>query len=233
MVFGGNAKWKLTFPPDEIDVADGVIDWVPAIGAESVKGTSFTSDSVAALPSKYTFTRYEPGKSVNVLPGHTYPCVRPMNASVLWRDTLPIRHSLPHASTSAICSFSFPVFGTPSAANNNSITIVSPNGGETVSFGSPYLYRFTTTLPGVVDLTLVPYPPIDASLVCKIATGAVSSAGQISVTLPLSGTCPLGPAKTVSGTYKLLGTLRNGDINTSSDLSDATFTVNATTTVSQ
>ena len=110
---------------------------------------------------------------------------------------------------------------------------MSPNGGETVSFGSPYLYRFTTTLPGVVDLTLVPYPPIDASLVCKIATGAVSSAGQISVTLPLSGTCPLGPAKTVSGTYKLLGTLRNGDINTSSDLSDATFTVNATTTVSQ
>lgn len=121
----------------------------------------------------------------------------------------------------------------PSAANSNSLSIVSPNGGETVSFGSPYLYRFTATLPGVVDLTLVPYPPVDASLVCRIATGAIASAGQISVTIPLSGICPNGPAKTVSGTYKLLATLRSGDINLSSDLSDATFTVNATTTVSQ
>jgi len=121
----------------------------------------------------------------------------------------------------------------PTAASSDAISVVSPNGGETVPLGSPYLYKFTARLPGVVDLTLVPYPPIDAGLVCRIATGANGSAGQVSVTIPLSGICLNGPAKTVSGNYKLLATLRSDDSVISSDLSDAMFTVGATTTPSQ
>ncbi|MDO8594773.1 MAG: hypothetical protein Q7R93_04665, partial [bacterium] len=119
------------------------------------------------------------------------------------------------------------------AVNSNSVTVLSPNGGETVRLGEPYVYRFTSSHAGVIDLTLVPYPPIDAGLICQIATAVSSSAGQISFTVPPTGICAQGPAKVISGSYKLLVTLRNGDTVLATDLSDFSFPVSATSTIPQ
>lgn len=118
-----------------------------------------------------------------------------------------------------------------SAVNTNSITVIAPNGGETVSYGVPYVYRFaSSTTPGQVDLTLVPYPPIDASQVCQIGVSIPSSERQFSFTIPVSGACVRGPATKILGSYTLLATLRSGDLKLASDVSDSSFTIATTTT---
>ncbi len=212
---GGNVSFRFVFPPNafkgslHIFCPDGVTASVPNTCNRYISVTSYMASS-----TDYSVTLANSSSDAKTVAANFYVY-------------LPNNPNYGRGVSAKVTVLS------PSAASSDAISVVSPNGGETVSLGYPYLYRFTATLPGVVDLTLVPYPPIDASLVCKIATGVVGSAGQVSVTIPLSGICPNGPAKTVSGDYKLLATLRSGNTNISSDLSDATFTVGATTTPSQ
>ncbi len=118
------------------------------------------------------------------------------------------------------------VLPTPSV-NESAISVLAPNGGETFYHGTSYQYRFIAMQQGVVDLTLVPYPPIDAGLVCKIATNIPASSGQISFAIPSSGSCAGGPAKLISGDYRLLATLRDGNTQIATDLGDSYFTVRA------
>lgn len=119
------------------------------------------------------------------------------------------------------------------ASVGNSITILSPNGGEKIYFGVPYAYRFKYSQTGVVDMTLVPYPPIDAGLVCQIASGISASPGEFSLTLKETDACAKGPQKVAAGTYTLRATLRNGGAAISADSSDSFFTLATTSTASQ
>ncbi len=118
------------------------------------------------------------------------------------------------------------VLPTPSV-NESVLSVLAPNGGETFYQGTSYQYRFIAMQQGVVDLTLVPYPPIDAGLVCKIATNIPASSGQISFTIPSSGACAGGPAQLILGDYRLLATLRDGTTQIATDLGDSFFTVRA------
>lgn len=120
-----------------------------------------------------------------------------------------------------------------SAASNNSITVLSPNGGEKVYYGASSVYRFQSNQAGLVDLTLVPYPPIDAGLVCQIATGVSASLGEFSLAIRETSSCLNGPSKIAAGSYKLFATLRDGETKLATDLSDSPFTVAATSTASQ
>ena len=121
-----------------------------------------------------------------------------------------------------------------SAAGSNSITVLSPNGGETVYYGQSTVYRFTSNnQTGLVDLTLVPYPPIDAGLVCQIASGVSASAGTFTLAIPTTYSCLKGPSKVSAGSYTLFATLRSGETKLATDSSDAPFTISASSTVPQ
>lgn len=119
------------------------------------------------------------------------------------------------------------------AAGSQPIAVTAPNGDETLWLGGAYTYTFTPLTTGTVDLSLIPDPAVDASRVCQIATGVAASLGKYVHTIPLSGICAKGPAKTVGGTYKLFATHRNGETTLSSDFSDKAFIVTASTTSSQ
>jgi len=110
------------------------------------------------------------------------------------------------------------------------ITVTLPNGDETVWLGGAYTYTFSPLTIGTVDLSLVPDPAVDASKVCQIATGVSASLGKYTHTIPGTGACAKGPAKTIGGAYKLFVTHRNGETILSSDFSDKAFTVAASTT---
>ncbi len=116
------------------------------------------------------------------------------------------------------------------AATNNSLTVLAPNGGEAIHYGEPFVFRFTSTQAGAVDLTLVPYPPIDAGLVCKIARDVPASDGALSLSLQASGSCIKGPANIAPGNYTLLATLRDSTNVLTSDSSNSSFTISATST---
>ncbi len=121
-----------------------------------------------------------------------------------------------------------------SAAASNSITVLFPNGGEKIYYDQSTVYRFTSSnQTGLVDLTLVPYPPIDAGLVCQIASGVSASPGEFTVAIPANYSCIKGPSKVAAGSYTLFATLRNGEKTLATDSSDSSFTVAATTTISQ
>jgi hypothetical protein len=113
-------------------------------------------------------------------------------------------------------------------ASSKPVKVTSPNGGEQVWLGTPYTYKFSPSSPGTVDLSLIPHPAVDASRVCQLATGVFATLGSHTYTIPRSGACVKGPAKTVLGSYKLLVTHRNGDTTFSTDSSDTAFTVAAT-----
>lgn len=120
-----------------------------------------------------------------------------------------------------------------SVATTNSITVLSPNGGEKVYYGVSSVYRFQSNQAGLVDLTLVPYPPIDAGLVCQIATGISASLGEFSFTIPGTGVCAKSQSRIAAGSYKLFATLRDAETKLATDLSDSPFTLAATSTASQ
>ena len=111
------------------------------------------------------------------------------------------------------------------------IAVIAPNGDETVWLGGAYTYTFSPLTSGTVDLSLVPDPAVDASRVCQITTGVSASLGKYTHTIPVTGACAKGPAKTVKGTYKLFVTHRNGETTLSSDFSDKAFTLAASTTL--
>lgn len=123
--------------------------------------------------------------------------------------------------------------GATSPIPATSITILSPNGGEKIYYGVSSVYRFQSNQAGLVDLTLIPYPPIDAGLVCQIATGISASLGEVAFTIPGTGLCAKSQQKIAAGSYKLFATLRDGETKLANDLSAAPFTIAATSTVSQ
>ena len=124
-----------------------------------------------------------------------------------------------------------------SPATSDAVTVLAPNGGESIKHGSAFVYSFSTKQTGAVDLSLVPEPSIDSSQVCTIVkgvgTGLATSSAQYSYTLPADGSCPLGPAKKVQGIYKLFAVLQSGNVTVGSDVSDNTFTVSASSTPAQ
>ena len=117
-----------------------------------------------------------------------------------------------------------------STVASNALTVLAPNGGEAIHYGESFVYRFTSTQAGAVDLTLVPSPPIDAGLVCQIARDVPASDGAFSFTVPVSGGCITGPTKIVPGKYTLLATLRDNANLLTSDSSNSSFTITATST---
>ncbi len=125
----------------------------------------------------------------------------------------------------------------PSSAQNTVISVVAPNGGESIKYGTSYTYRFSTTQNGTVDLSLVPSSSPDSGLICKLVTAltveSATPSGQFAFTIPSDGTCVNGPAKIVSGVYRLVAILRSGSVTIGSDISDATFTITSSATSSQ
>ena len=120
-------------------------------------------------------------------------------------------------------------------ATESSITVLAPNGGEKILFGAPSVFRFKTSRTGLVDLTLTPYPPIDAGLVCQIAKGvpALSDDG-VTLTIKETGSCLNNLSKKITaGTYKLLAVLREFETKLATDESDASFTIMAPSTGAQ
>lgn len=116
------------------------------------------------------------------------------------------------------------------------ITVLTPNGGESLKHGATYTFTYKMTEPGSVDLALVPHPTIDASKVCTIATdilGVATTSARYVFTVPSDGACGRGPAPTISGSYKLFASLKLGSTKRGSDLSDAAFTVAASSTPAQ
>ena len=121
-----------------------------------------------------------------------------------------------------------------SAAASNSITVLSPNGGEKIYYGQSSAYRFTSNnQTGAVDLTLVPYPPIDAGLVCQIANGVPASLGTFTLSISPTYSCIKGPSKVSAGSYTLFAALRSGETKLATDSSDFPFTITASSTVPQ
>jgi len=116
------------------------------------------------------------------------------------------------------------------ATSTVSVTVLSPNGGEKLYYGESSSFTFKASMWGDVDLTLVPYPTIDARLVCKIATNVSTVTGSITVAIPSKGECVNGPAETIDGTYKLFAAFKSGGATLATDLSDASFTIMATST---
>lgn len=115
-------------------------------------------------------------------------------------------------------------------AGSSSITIVSPNGGEDIHFGEENVYKFTANKSGVVDLTLIPYPSVDAGLVCPIATDIQTASEEVTITLSEAGSCLTGATKINASSYRLFAILKNGGISLATDLSDSSFTITSTST---
>ncbi len=113
----------------------------------------------------------------------------------------------------------------PPVVNPNYITVLRPNGGETIRYGDAYAFTFRSTQAGVVDLTLLPDPPIDADGVCPIGTDIPATSGTFTFTIPANGVCAKNPKKPISGSYKLLAILRDGSTKLGSDQSDAAFSI--------